>query len=290
MLRTLALGIFIGVSNAADPGSGSGSGSGSGMDPVVPAGDNPCFAAETTMACKLTGDVSAAEAHRQCYTIHNTKEKGAALALMKTLTAGDVVLAADAAGTLSLERVIVNQHKANTVASALLEVHHSAGVLSLTPDHVLLVDGAFVPARNAKPGSALTLANGEAATVERVTTARGDIINPLTTSGTIVAGGVVASSHPEWTFAWAGKAQFPLFYGLAAAFPATTQAYYDAVLEPLFDSSGAHLRSTALGASALVVPLGVADAAAALGLGLFAGATPVALLVLGAAALRSRKA
>merc|ERR1719253_334881 len=152
MLRTLALGIFIGVSNAADPGSGSGSGSGSGDAPVVPAGDNPCFAAETTMACKLTGDVSAAEAHRQCYTIHNTKEKGAALALMKTLTAGDVVLAADAAGTLSLERVIVNQHKANTVASALLEVHHSAGVLSLTPDHVLLVDGAFVPARNAKLG------------------------------------------------------------------------------------------------------------------------------------------
>ena len=69
MLRTLALGIFIGVSNAADPGSGSGSGSG---DDPVPAGDNPCFAAETTMACKLTGDVSAAEAHRQCYTIHNT--------------------------------------------------------------------------------------------------------------------------------------------------------------------------------------------------------------------------
>ena len=85
-------------------------------------------------------------------------------------------------------------------------------------------------------------------------------------------------------------ATFPLFYAAAAALPATTQAYYDAVLEPLFDALGAHIKPAALGASALVAPFVAADAAAALGLAAFAGAAPVALLVLGAAALRSRKA
>ena len=88
----------------------------------------------------------------------------------------------------------------------------------------------------------------------------------------------------------ASKAPLPLFYAAAAAFPATTQAYYDAVLEPLFDALGAHVKPAALGASALVAPFVAADAAAALGLAVFAGAAPVALLALGAAALRSRKA
>jgi len=250
----------------------------------------PCFAAETTTACKLAGDVTAAEARRQCYD--DTKGADAELVLMKDLAAGDVVLATDASGALSLERVIVNQHKANPLASALLELHHSAGVLALTPDHVLLVNGAFGPARDATPGSTLKLADGTKVVVARVTKAHGTVINPLTTSGTIVAGGVVASSHPEWTFAWAGKAPFPLFYGLAAAFPTTSQAYYDAVLEPLFDALGANLRPMALGASALVAPLALADAAAALGLGLFAGAAPAALatLALGVVTLRARKA
>ena len=227
---------------------------------------------------------------RQCYD--EAEGADAELVLMKTLAAGDVVLAADAAGALSFERVVVNQHKANPLASALLEVHHSAGVLSLTPDHVLLVDGAFAPARDAKPGSALALADGTAAVVERVATAHGAVVNPVTASGTIVADGVVAATHPEWSagFMLASGVPLPLFYAAAAAFPATTQAYYDAVLEPLLDALGAHVKPAALGASALVAPFVAADAAAALGLVAFAGAAPVALLALGAAALRSRKA
>lgn len=260
--------------------------------PAIPvSGDNPCFAADTTTACKLVGDATPAEARRQCYD--EAEGTDAALVLMKTLAAGDVVLAADASGALSLSRVVVNQHKANPLASALLEVHHSAGVLSLTPDHFLLIDGAFAPARDAKPGSALTLADGADAVVERVATAHGTVINPVTSSGTIVADGVVAATHPEWSagFMLASEVPLPLFYAAAAAFPATTQAYYDAVLEPLFDALGANIvKPAALGASALVVPFFAADAAAALGLAAFAGAAPVALLVLGAAALRSRKA
>ena len=249
--------------------------------------DAPCFAAETTTACKLTGDVGPAEAHRQCYD--ETKGADAELVLMKTLAASDVVLAADAEGALSLERVVVNQHKANVRASPLLELHPSAGVLALTPDHVLLVDGAFVPARDAKPGSALTLADGTTAVVERVAAAHGAVINPVTAGGTVLAGGVVAATHPEWSWAFmsASKSPLPLFYAASAAFPATTQAYYDTVLEPLFDALGEKIKPAALGASVLVLPFVAADAAAAAGLAIYAAAAPAALLVLGAAALRS---
>jgi len=250
------------------------------------AGDAPCFAADTTTACKLLGDVSAAEAHRQCYT--SSEGADAELILMKTLVAGDVVLAADAAGALSLERVVINQHKANARASALLELYHSAGILALTPDHVLLVDGAFAPARDAKPGSSLTLADGKETVVERVAAAHGGIINPITTSGTIVAGGVVAATHPEWSaaFMMAGKNPFPLLFAASGAFPETTQAYYEAVLEPLFDAMGGQVKPALLGAPAVA-----ADAAAALGLALFAGAAPAAVVALAVATLlRSRKA
>lgn len=269
----------------------SGSGSGSGMDPPpAPAPvDNPCFAAATTTACKLFSDISAAEAHRQCYTIKNTKSTGAALALMKTLTAGDVVLAADAAGVLSLDRVVVNQHKANVQASALIELHHSAGVLALTPDHVLLVEGVFAPARDAKPGSSLTLADGKAAVVERVAATHGDVINPVTAGGTIVADGVVAAAHPEWSFPL--MKAFPLFFAASGAFPETTQAYYEAMLEPLIDTMGAQLQPVALGATSLVAPAIAADVAAVLGLAIFAGATPaLAAMLVAATLLRKRKA
>ena len=248
--------------------------------------DAPCFAAETTTACKLVSDVTAAEARRQCYdeAYDEAKRADAELVLMKTLVAGDVVLAADAVGVVSLDRVIVNQHKANPLASLLLEVHHAEGMLSLTPYHVLLVDGAFVPAREAKPGSTLTLTDGKAAVVERVTETHGAVINPVTTSGTVVADGVVATTHPEWT--WPFR-PLPLFYAASATFPATAQAYYDAVLEPLFDACGAQIKPAAIGASALVIPSILADATAAFGLALFAGLAPLGLVLVFGATLLS---
>ena len=127
--------------------------------------------------------------------------------------------------------VVVNQHKGSTRASSLVELHHSAGTLALTLDHIIAVNGIFAPAKDATPGSTLTLAGGGSAVVERVTTASGAVINPVTDSGTILATGltgepVVAATHPEWSaaFMMANKGPLPLFYTLSAVFPATTQA------------------------------------------------------------------
>lgn len=245
--------------------------------------DAPCFAADTTHACKLVGDADAVEAHRQCYS--EAKGTDAVLVLMTTLRAGDVVLAADTTGTLSLERVVFNQHKANARSSVLLELHYSTGVLALTPDHILLVDSTFAPARDAEPGAALALANGQPAQVERVVAAYGRIINPVTVSGTIVAGGVIAATHPEFSAAlmMTSKTPFPLMYSLAAAFPETTQTYYETVLEPLFDTLGAWVKL-----AALCTPPLAADVAAALGFVVFSVAAPVFITALGMEALRRR--
>ena len=68
---------------------------------------------------------------------------------------------------------------------------------------MLRIDGAFAPARDATPGSTLTLAGGKVATVQYVTTAHGAIINAVTTSGSILAAvtgePVIAATHPEWS-------------------------------------------------------------------------------------------
>ena len=178
---------------------------------------------------------------------------------MASLKAGDLVMD----GPSSVARVIVNQHREATVPpsplyhllavttntraatlspqpistpspscrqatfkSALLELEHANGMLSLTPDHVLEVDGEarlmltpflpsptalpppptshnlppqpplpqFVPARMVAAGSKL----GESE-VSRVVASVGEVINPLTTSGKILTqGGVLASTYPEW--------------------------------------------------------------------------------------------
>ena len=109
---------------------------------------------------------------------------------MASLKSGDLVMD----GPNSVARVIVNQHREATFKSSLLELEHANGKLSLTPDHVLEVDGEFVPARLASAGS--TLGESE---VSRVTATAGEVINPLTTSGKILTqGGVLASTYPEW--------------------------------------------------------------------------------------------
>jgi len=243
--------------------------------PVINAGDPPCFAATTT-ACKiLLRTATVEEAYSQCY--QDAPGDSAALVRMPALSAGDIVLTADTEGTLLFERVVVNQHKGNMRSSQLIELQHSSGVLTLTPDHILIVDGKFAPARDATPGSSLRLAGGNPAIVNRVTNLYGTIINPVTASGTILAAGltgepVVAATHPEWSaaFTMETKAPFPLFYTLSAVFPVKTQAYYEAILEPLFDALGQYLQPAALASSALVLPLYTADAAAALGLAVFA--------------------
>ena len=115
------------------------------------------------------------------------------------------------------------------------KIEHTGGELELTPDHVLEVDGAFVAARNVVPGSKL-----DGAEALRVTATAAEIINPLTASGKILTqGGVVASTYPEWIADYMLTSSlvplpFSLANGLSYLFPETTQAYYDAMLEPFF--------------------------------------------------------
>jgi len=149
---------------------------------------------------------------------------------MASLKSGDIVKD----GPNSFARVIVNQHRAASVKSSLVEISHANGHLSLTPDHVLEVDGTFVAARYTAPGCKL----GESE-VLRVASASGEVINPITSSGKILTkDGVLASTYPEWIAQYMlASSLFPLPFSISNLasylFPETTQAYYDKIIEPL---------------------------------------------------------
>ena len=193
---------------------------------------------------------------------------------MASLRSGDIVLD----GPSSTTRVIVNQHREATFKSALVEIEHADGKLALTPDHVLAVDGAFVPARNAAPGAKLG-----ASEVSRVAFTAGEVINPLTASGKILTqGGVLASTYPEWIAEYmlsSALAPLPLSLSNLASylFPETTQKYYDALIEPLVTvAHPKHLKAT-LPAALYPVAFLAGDIALAAGLVGFSLASPMAV-------------
>jgi len=140
---------------------------------------------------------------------------------MASLRSGDVVMD----GPDSYTRIIVNQHAAVSVKSSLLHISTDDATLSVTPDHVIKVDSKFAAARIVGVGSKL----GEQEVV-RVTSAIGEIINPLTASGKILTqGGILATTYPEWIAEFMlSSALFPLPLSLSNAlsylFPETTQA------------------------------------------------------------------
>ena len=153
---------------------------------------------------------------------------------MADLMAGDLVLSGDSTG---FARVVVNQHRVPVGMRPMLTIEHTHGSLTLTPDHVLLVDGTFVTAREVTPGALL---GAPSAVVSRVSESAAPIVNPITTSARILAAGpgsgapVLASTHPEWiadVMLAAGAFPLTLSGALSYLFPATTQAYYDSWIE-----------------------------------------------------------
>jgi len=178
-------------------------------------------------------------------------------------------------GPSSFARVIVNQHRATTFKSSLLTLQHDGGEVSLTPDHVLELDGAFVPARRAAVGSKL----GESEVI-RVVAKAGEVINPLTTSGKILTqGGVLATTYPEWVAEYMLTSHLvPLPLSLSNAisflFPETAQAYYDALIEPLVTRVHPKHLKTALPASLYPVAFLLGDLALSAGFVAFALASP----------------
>merc|ERR1719183_398615 len=194
--------------------------------------ENPCFDRATAHACRiLVPDATAPAAYEDCF---GAGSGGAAeKVLMAELRSGDRVLSSMA----EIARVIVNQHKEVVLSARMVRISHSGGSLALTPDHVLRVDGVLAAARDVKPGS-----NLDGAKVESATLTTGAIINPVTTSGYILAAGpkgtpVVASSHPEWIAPFMLSAtgllvsERSLCSSLARLFPESAQAFYDAHLE-----------------------------------------------------------
>jgi len=173
--------------------------------PAAPADDKPCFARDT-FAIDANGEAVA----------------------MASLKAGDYVMD----GPDSYTRVIVNQHAQVSLKSSLLRIGTEAATIGLTPDHVLAVDGKFVPARNVVVGSMLS--EGE---VLSVTSTSGEVINPLTASGKILTqGGILSSTYPEWIADYMlSSVLFPLPISLSNLlsylFPEATQNYYDAAIE-----------------------------------------------------------
>ena len=103
--------------------------------------------------------------------------------------------------------------------------------LRLTPDHVIHADGEFIAAAEVRPGAAL---RGNL-TVVAVRPTADAVVNPLTTSGTILVapegGGtpVLASTYPDWIAAYLLAATcvplpFSLCNMMSHQFPTATQA------------------------------------------------------------------
>lgn len=116
---------------------------------------------------------------------------------MLDLKAGDHVLALDeTTGAPFADRVFMNLHLLDESQWPLLEINHTLGSLTVTPDHVLFVDGSFMAARHVRPGSSMvvtTLRHAEReqsgvsnVAVLSVVPTYGKIVNPLTHTGVIL--------------------------------------------------------------------------------------------------------
>lgn len=211
--------------------------------------DNPCFARDTTACLVHDATATPSAAYDSCF-LEGAKDASLASRVpMPELKAGDLVLSTDAEHNPTLARVIVTQHAQSTAEAAMLTLTHTKGKLSLTPDHVLLIDGQFVAARDAKAGSMLS---GDA----RITSVKqhaAGIINPITSNNRILAAGgsglpVVSSTHPEWIASWMLSTNvYPLPYSIASTlsylFPESVQSFYDAYLEPFFVGAAPALKA-----------------------------------------------
>ncbi len=193
---------------------------------------------------------------------------------MGELTAGDIVLNAKN-GSPASTRVIVNQHRSIEQTARLVTIHLAGGGhISLTADHVLSLDGAWLPARNARAGAALVGAHGEAVRIARVSSAIGAIVNPVVTSGFILAAAadgpaVLAATASEWSFDLMTSGYAPLSFSalITYVWPRAAQQYYDAWLEPVYKRAAPALAelSRTLPHMLAIACLALADVAQAAG-------------------------
>jgi len=209
-------------------------------------GGTPCFAHETSTACRLAhSGISPADAFDACYADAPVDARVATRLKMSELVAGDYVL--DTTQTASA--VLLNQHARVARSSALVRLTTSTGeVLELTPDHVLMLDGAWQPASEAIVGSSLsTDGTSPSSRVISHTRHHGRVVNPLVASGQILAGGptglpfraTVTRDGLERLFLPESLVEHSLFNALASRSPDEAQAFNDEWLEQAFDGPAA---------------------------------------------------
>jgi len=250
------------------------------------------------MACKLReAAADARAAYAACFDDDEAPNTAAALVLMSTLRSGDVVVTLDDTGTPRSDRIVLNQHTHDSARAGLLEIKTAGGAtLSVTPDHVISIDGTFAPAERARVGATLRTRTLGAGFIASVRETFGGIINPVTASGTILVasadGGepLLASTHPAWIAHYFLPApSFPLVGTrlLSLLAPRATQATYEAL-----EASVAYALPAVQGASAALpaaVPLGVIVADAAFSIAVLARVLALPLALASVATLAVRK-
>jgi len=87
-------------------------------------------------------------------------------------------------------------------AADFLELRHETGILSITPGHLLKLDGAFDAARYARAGRTLQTPTGPSTILSVTASRRAGFAAPLTRSGTIVVAGSEISCYHEAPGAW----------------------------------------------------------------------------------------
>jgi len=175
---------------------------------------------------------------------------------MASLRSGDYVLTQVGATPIST-RVLLNEHVNDHATSATVTLKHATGELTLTPDHVIQVDGKWASAREVRVGSLLS--GGRA--VEAVVPGREGIINPITTSGTILAASktgepVLATVYGDWIAHYVLTSSLYPALSIASAlsylFPEFVQDYVTTMLETT--CSDKHLKMIVAGVPAPMAP------------------------------------
>ena len=174
-----------------------------------------CFDKRISTVCLVRDDASgyatAEAAYEACYESEPESRRIGVRVLMAELAAGDRVLTASASGSLEITQIVVVQHKhATEMSSDMLKLGTADGsTLSLTGDHAIFTDGSLVAAADVRVGSVLLTARGSSTVVDSITkaTEAREIINPVTTSGTILAADdgsrpLLVASHPIWVAPW----------------------------------------------------------------------------------------
>jgi hypothetical protein len=126
-----------------------------------------CFSGETTVQVKNKGTLP-----------------------MKALEIGDEVLAASG----KYEQVYSFGHRHESATATFLQFLPST--LEISRDHMLLVEGKYVPASDVQVGDELETASGDVVVVEGINTVvRSGVYAPFTSSGTIVVSNIKASNY-----------------------------------------------------------------------------------------------